>query len=74
MRAEHYVNGTQRNCLLCTPTVFRQNDNLGLYVRKSDFVVCEQQRCRPGCICAQSDHHSLQSAISKLASGKISRF
>ena len=33
------------------------NENMGFVLRKSDFVVCEQQRCISGCLYAQSDLH-----------------
>ena len=50
---------------------------MGLVARKPNFVVCEQQKCRPGCASAQTDLismfvvHSLESIIAKLAICKI---
>ena len=30
-------------------------DKVGLKVRKPDFVICKQQRCRPACSSAHAD-------------------
>ena len=57
------------------PKLTANHTYFGLSARNPDFIVYEQQRHRPACVCAQSDQRkrfrSLQSMISKLTSKNV---